>query len=52
MQVQVVEADGKITSVAVSGDYSNTYDAKGAATTAETNAKAYTDTALTWGSIR
>lgn len=52
LQVQVVEADGKITSVAVSGDYSNTYDAKGAATTAETNAKAYTDTALTWGSIR
>lgn len=52
LQVQVVEADGKITSVAVSGDYSNTYDAKGAATTAETNAKAYIDTALTWGSIR
>lgn len=52
LQVQVVEADGKITSVAVSGDYSNTYDVKGAATTAETNAKAYTDTALTWGSIR
>lgn len=51
LQVQVVEADGKVTSVAVSGDYSNTYDAKGAATTAETNAKAYTDTALTWGSI-
>ena len=51
LQVQVVEADGKITSVAVSGDYSNTYDAKGAATKAETNAKAYTDTALTWGSI-
>lgn len=51
LQVQVVETDGKITSVAVSGDYSNTYDAKGAATTAETNAKAYTDTALTWGSM-
>lgn len=51
LQVQVVEADGKITSVAVSGDYSNTYDAKGAASTAETNAKTYTDTALTWGSI-
>lgn len=52
LQVQVVEADGKITSVAVSGDYSNTYDAKGAASDAETKAKAYTDTALTWGSIR
>lgn len=51
IKVQVVETDGKVTSVAVSGDYSNTYDAKGAATTAETNAKAYTDTALTWGSI-
>lgn len=51
IKVQVVETDGKITSVAVSGDYSNTYDAKGAATTAETNAKAYTDTALTWGTI-
>ena len=51
IKVQVVETDGKVTSVAVSGDYSNTYDAKGAATTAETNAKAYTDTALTWGTI-
>lgn len=51
LQVQVVEADGKITSVAVSGDYSNTYDAKGAASDAETKAKAYTDTALTWGTI-
>lgn len=27
------------------------YDAKGAADTAETNAKAYTDTALTWGTF-
>lgn len=51
IKVQVVETDGKITSVAVSGDYSATYDALGSATTAETNAKAYTDTALTWGSI-
>ncbi len=51
LQVQVVEVDGKITSVAVSGDYSNTYDAKGAASTAETNAKAYVDGALTWGSM-
>lgn len=51
IKVQVVETDGKVTSVAVSGDYSNTYDAKGAATTAETNAKTYTDNALTWNSI-
>ena len=32
-------------------DYTEVYDAKGSATTAETNAKAYTDTALTWGSF-
>lgn len=51
LQVQVVETNGKITSVAVSGNYSNTYDAKGAAATAETNAKTYTDTALTWGTL-
>lgn len=51
IKVQVVETDGKVTSVAVSGDYSNTYDAKGAASTAETNAKTYTDNALTWNSI-
>lgn len=51
IKVQVVETDGKITSVAVSGDYSATYDALGAATTAETNAKTYTDNALTWNSI-
>lgn len=51
IKVQVVETDGKVTSVAVSGDYSETYDAKGSASDAEANAKAYTDTALTWGSI-
>lgn len=51
IKVQVVETDGKVTSVSVSGDYSATYDAKGAATTAETNAKTYTDNALTWNSI-
>ena len=51
IKVQVVETDGKITSVAVSGDYSKTYDALGAASTAETNAKTYTDNALTWNSI-
>lgn len=51
LQVQVVETNGKITSIAVSGNYSNTYDAKGAAATAERNAKTYTDTALTWGTL-
>ena len=51
IKVQVVETNGKVASVAVSGDYSKTYDAKGAASTAETNAKAYTDGALTWGTI-
>ena len=51
IKVQVVETDGKVTSVAVSGNYSATYDALGAATTAETNAKTYTDNALTWNSI-
>lgn len=51
LQVQVVEKDGKITSVAVSGNYSNTYDAKGAAASAEKNAKSYVDTALTWGTL-
>ena len=51
LQVQVVETNGKITSVAVSGNYSNTYDAKGAAATAAINAKSYTDTALTWGTL-
>lgn len=30
---------------------SNSFDAAGSATTAETNAKSYTDTALTWNSI-
>lgn len=51
IKVQVVETDGKITSVSVSGDYSATYDALGAASTAEANAKTYTDNALTWNSI-
>ena len=51
IKVQVVETDGKVTSVAVSGDYSETYDAKGSASDAEAAAKAYTDAALTWGSI-
>lgn len=47
VQVQVVEVDGKVTSVAVSGNFDNAYDAKGAAATAagtaETNAKSYAD---------
>ena len=43
VRVQVVEVDGKITNVAVTGNYDNAYDAKGAATTAETNAKAHAD---------
>lgn len=51
IKVQVIETDGKVTSVAVSGDYSETYDAKGSASTAESNAKSYTDEALTWGTI-
>ena len=40
VQVQVVEVDGKVTTVAVTGNYDNAYDAKGAAATAEANAKA------------
>ena len=49
---QVTETNGKISVTRADlPDYSNTYDAKGSASTAETNAKAYTDTALTWGSI-
>lgn len=38
VQVQVVEVDGKITNVVVSGNYNNSYDAKGAAATAKTEA--------------
>lgn len=41
IKVTVVEEDGKLTSVSVAGDYSKTYDAIGAAATAETNAKTY-----------
>jgi hypothetical protein len=46
----VVETDGKLTSVSVTVD-STKYDASGAASSALTSAKAYTDTALTWGSL-
>jgi hypothetical protein len=45
--ISVVETDGKLTSVTAS-IASNTYDASGSAATALTNAKLYTDTALTW----
>lgn len=60
LQITVVETDGLLTSVTLTGDYSETYDAKGAAdavlgtatdtATANTvyGAKAYTDAALTW----
>lgn len=47
IQVNVKEAAGKITEVVVSGNYDNTYDAKGAAATAEQNAKDYTDGEIT-----
>ena len=43
VQVQVVEVDGVVTTVAVTGNYDNSYDAKGAAATAETNAKGHAD---------
>lgn len=39
LRVQVVETDGEITAVNVTGNFNNSYDAKGAAATAETNAK-------------
>ena len=44
IQVQVVEVDGKVTNVAVTGNYDNSYDAKGAAAAAETAAKGHADT--------
>ena len=43
VQVQVVEVDGKLTQVSVTGNYDNAYDAKGAAAQALTDAKAYAD---------
>ena len=43
VQVQVVEVDGKITTVNVTGNYDNVYDAAGSATQALADAKAYTD---------
>lgn len=44
VRVQVVEVDGKVTTVAVTGNFDNSYDAKGAAATAETNAKSHAET--------
>lgn len=48
----VSEVDGVITVArAALPDYSNTYEAKGAAATAEENAKDYMDGLLTWGAF-
>ena len=41
VQVQVVEVDGKITQVNVTGNYDNAYDVKGAAAQALEDAKSY-----------
>ena len=38
LRVQVVETDGKVASVAVTGNFDNSYDAKGAADTAKSEA--------------
>ena len=43
IKITVVEADGKLTSATVSGNYDNKYDVKGAAATVLTEAKGYTD---------
>lgn len=43
VQVQVVEVDGKITEVNLTGNYDNKYDAKGAAAQALADAKTYAD---------
>ena len=50
LTITVTQADGKLTAVSAS-IASGTYDKSGAAAEAENNAKAYTDTALTWGSF-
>lgn len=50
LALKVTQVDGKLT--AVEGSIAtNTYDVYGSATTAESNAKAYTDSLLTWGSF-
>lgn len=43
IQVQIVETDGKVATVAVTGNYDNSYDAKGSANTALESAKSYAD---------
>lgn len=43
IKVTITEEDGKLTGVTVAGNYAEVYDAKGAAATAETNAKTYAD---------
>lgn len=43
VQVSIVEVDGKVTTVNVTGNYDNAYDAKGAAAQALTDAKGYAD---------
>ena len=43
IQVNVKEVDGKITEVAVSGDFSQAYDAAGSANSALASAKSYAD---------
>ena len=43
VRVQVVEVDGKVTTVAVTGNFDNSYEAKGASTTALDSAKSYAD---------
>ncbi|HAU86431.1 MAG TPA: hypothetical protein DCW90_13330 [Lachnospiraceae bacterium] len=43
IKVTVTEEDGRLTGVTVTGNYAEIYDAKGAAATAETNAKTYAD---------
>lgn len=50
LAVSIVETDGKLTSVTASIK-AETYDTFGAADVAEANAKAYIDTALTWGTF-
>ena len=51
VQVQVTEVDGKVTTVVVTGNYDNAYDAKGAAATAKTEAMNAV-TALETGKIK
>lgn len=50
LTVTITQTDGKLTAVSAS-IASGTYDAAGSAATAETNAKDYTDAALTWRSF-